>query len=70
MEAAKSAEVGSQIFPFAATESSTLSDIYGINEMKLKDVLDEQEHLMLFLRQKEGRWKAFAEEVHGECGRQ
>lgn len=50
MAVAKEPEVGSEILTFSATASSTLFDIDRINEMKLKDVVDEQEHLMLLVR--------------------
>lgn len=46
----KDLEVGSEILPFAATASAELSDIDGINEMNLKDVVDEKGNIMLIVR--------------------
>lgn len=50
MAATKDPEDGSEILPFAATALSKLSNIEGVNEMKLKDVVDEEEHLLLLVR--------------------
>lgn len=49
MAAAKDPKVCSDVLPVADTASSTVLDIEEINEMKLKDVVEDQERLILLL---------------------
>lgn len=45
----KEQDVYSETLSFAATASSALSEIVAINEMKLKTVVNDDEHLLLIL---------------------
>lgn len=50
MVPAKDPVVGSKTFPFSDRASPALPDIYGTNEMNLKQVMDKKDNLMLFVR--------------------